>query len=65
MKYFFVVLTICGCIACKKTYTCECYFKNVQTDHTLPNETLKQATSACNDFKASWQDQDGSCTLLK
>jgi hypothetical protein len=65
MKHFFIIVIVCSCIACKKTYTCECSFKSVKTDHVLPNETKKQATAACDEITASWQDSDGSCSLIK
>jgi hypothetical protein len=66
MKNALQLLTIIVLLSsCKKTYNCECTFKNEKTIHELPRQTKKNATKACNEINTTWQDSDGSCTLAK
>jgi hypothetical protein len=65
IKYFILIGVLGSCLACKKSYTCECVFKIDKTDQILANQTKKQATKACSDINKTWQDSDGGCSLTK
>lgn len=60
--FLFLIVTL-NC--CKKTYYCNCTFKNTTTTHELPSQTKKNAAKACNAINDSWEDANGSCSISK
>ena len=51
--------------SCKKSYNCECTFKNDKTILPLAKQSKKDATKECSKMNDSWQDSNGSCVISK